>query len=1082
MAMFDEVGCSKGETLKLAHTKLNRVDRHTTLCTGQKLEPAEIDTAGDDSETDASQRTEPPVFHRPSYYGHVRSGPAARSDFNEKEFAAVLAFAVPEKVGGLHNSTVLTTFELNPPSVLLTATELEGYNAELTVRRKHDSALSPPDHSKKFVLSAPSGFVNTGVRDDLVFESKYRRHWRHEQDPHKGQAKSEPCYRPDNIETLARKGPASAALYDAALDYSAARIFTGGGKSHRPTNKEVIRGAHLIAESYKETYLPLSTSKLEYMRNRMRFEWDWQIGVTRLRTLLMSRHRIVSFGEIPVHAYWVAQVEHEEKQYQDTIALPILNVSKHGSREIEPQRKRLAAPRTSIFEQLMHREDFKQKENTYAEIIFHEDSHDRSYIRLRTDHQYKNESHPKKQPCHTAQIELTYRNTRPRGQLPPSDTADDYVPTERIINVTNPASIPLLQKLFPHLTRDNKKYWQHCYMSLRSGHQLMLLVFRQNKLPFTSNLFTTRQNMPPSYDDLRVVMRNAPVVFALVRGTDINLITKSIMNRFSELAKYNPLSKFFIDKCVPYINHKNIKKTSDLPKFTVLPKNSFKVWNKAAVHFSVGGILKHRFGMQQQVHRGKASAHPVPHIQYNRYDMALLLNFTEERADHETPRLTAGDAVRIDFNKHICDFASEHAWSGKVVAPTLSTEIGQVCLIANRPMRQKAGILDKKRYTSVSAEEVDVMTTEQLQAWSRDNRNLLITIFKDNNGNECERLSNGLDRMKVPLKSIDIFAGKEHILSQLRLLIQCKDHTQYDTSSLYQNIHPDDLEKFDDFLRLTLLKDYQCDVVDFWSKRGLLANIAILGGISGSGKTFTSISTLCGYLFRNRIDNDKRNMQLHEYAILVDDPSLAPAAPAYPPVEPPPDAWDTAASAGAVTDDFQSETWLMEDTSAGAVLETMSPVDHVASRDRPVDARGNQNNTGFIPKATLEAGSSAPSIKFKEVYEDGRITHCCIQNETVNHSYETFCKILPSVCEAIGVPMKLIIRMHSVQTEQEALLAMMESSLKLDTRSDARLLRHDPHLKGNNSMVLLEHYLQQNRCEYPGITDKRFRAIQRSVA
>lgn len=304
-------------------------------------------------------------------------------------------------------------------------------------------------------------------------------------------------------------------------------------------------------------------------------------------------------------------------------------------------------------------------------------------------------------------------------------------------------------------------------------------------------------------------MRHAPIIYVLVRGSSVDDIARSIVNRFGELASFNTLSRFFIDAQNPYINNKGIKDTEDLPKFITAPENAYEDWKEFSVRCGVATIIESRcYGMSMQLHEGIASAHPVPHTQYTEggkiIDLSLFLNFFEERTNKELPGLVVGDLVEVEFNIGTGHIQSEHTWKGRVVHPTLSTGIGQICIIADRPCSKEKGILDTKPYTTLMVKRMEAMTAEQLRDWVSKNQDLKIIVINRGSESECKRLCNGLSNMEIPAKLLPNYQGKAHVLEQFRTFLICKDHSQYDMSSLFQTLHPEDRVPVLDALRSSL--------------------------------------------------------------------------------------------------------------------------------------------------------------------------------------------------------------------------------------------------------------------------------------
>lgn len=835
MGQYDELGQSKAALIKLANTKINQVNGHTTLWTGTLKETSDAETSD---------------FKPSSYYGDYQIGPAERSEFHEHERPIAVCFSVPESVTNLSDSFTLTALDINPAIALLTEKEYGEYQAELHKRKQKLAAAAS---AKAGAATEEESHVKEETSSDTPLNDS--------------QANQEP-----------------------ELDASTPR--------YTPTDSNIFVAANLIIDAQPEEYTPFSKAKADKVRECMRREMHWNISKERIRKLLLSRSRYVAMGEISVDTIAAAWGDLKEDPKEDLLPVRIVKGEAADKADLTPEQeaalkqeredkkkadrlvlKRLAPPKPHLFHKVIAYENFEQKEGVKAKITFHEDPNDRSYMRLRFSLLYKDEQRKMQQPKHKLDIDLTYRNTRPRGELPKA-FADTYKPTERIIDVSNHRFIPLLDKLFPHLARDNTEYWAQCYKSLVGGYKLYLLAFRQNELPMTNNLFTSRTDMPAKYYDLQIVMHEAPFVYILVRGTDIDGIAGSIVNRFYDLALYDPLSKFFVDVENPYINNKGIKDTASLPKFITLPENSFEDWNEYAIHCGVGTIIELRHTMGTHYYRGKASVLPVPHTQLKHggkvTDCSYYVNFNQERSEQDLPRLTIDDHVSIDFKPE--DITREILWKGRVVQPTMSTGIGQVCLVADRPIDPTGCMLDKESYSTLSATEMDSMTFEQLRAWAADNQTLTITLIKKDDEKECKRMCNGLSNMKVALKKQEEFPIKTHTLSQLRTFLMCKDHAQYDMHSLFETIHDYDKQAFVPLLRSSLL-DYQNVPVAHWEDEGVTANIIVLGGVSGSGKTYTSINILCGYTLRIKVHSHKAVEQERDLYYLLKSNTKAKAEP-----------------------------------------------------------------------------------------------------------------------------------------------------------------------------------------------------------
>lgn len=118
----------------------------------------------------------------------------------------------------------------------------------------------------------------------------------------------------------------------------------------------------------------------------------------------------------------------------------------------------------------------------------------------------------------------------------------------------------------------------------------------------------------------------------------------------------------------------------------------------------------------------------------------------------------------------------------------------------------------------------------------------------------------------------------------------------------------------------------------------------------------------------------------------------------------------------------------------------------------------------------------------EEEFEKGRVTHACIQNETVDHSYDMWRKRLDELSKSMNVRRKLVIRLHSIQSERKAFHAMINPNFKAGSKDNPERYEPNGELCGTTSESLLEHYLREMRTEHTGITDKRFRMVQGSLA
>jgi hypothetical protein len=968
MGQFKDIGLSKDQTRKLAHTRFNVVDDHTTLwIDNPRDQESEAESAEDATSNDSSE-TQGTGGDKFSYYDGNIIGPAESSEYCENKFTLAVAFGVPANVEGLQDCFTVNNLDLNPPQFLLTDCEHDEFRKKLAARIKNLADAEKADTDK------------------------------------------EPQPKPSTVPNLAQvlaPTPAPTSV-----------------EQHNPSNHELIAAAHLIMSAEPDYYKSLANRKVMAMREIMREEFHLNISFEKFKKTLACPQQFCSYGCIPVDAIDDAALQASEARQKEAQTLPVRGKMKkepNSAEQIKQENmntkfthKRLREPGSHLLN-IIKPLKFEQKEETTAKITFREDPHDRSLMRLHLSHLYKDELRPEEQPSIETDIDLTYRNTRSRDKLPTED-GDTYTPTHRIFDVSEQSNLPTLEKLFPHLVKRDPKYWDKLYLSLKKGGQsLMLVCFQQNNVTLTSNLFTPREEVPTSIQDLRIIMRNTPTIYTLIRGTHINKIVNSVIHRFCQLAEYDPLLELFIDRHNPYINNKGIKETLDLPKFSTLPENTFETFWEFSIHCGVGTVIEQRFAMQKdQEHCGLASIHPVPHTQSNRkgvrLDLALCLNLTEDRSEKIIPRLAPGDHVDVEFDRENANVGTEAAqvWRGRVVAPTISTGLGQVCIVADRPWDNKAKTFtDLRPITTLTVETINDMTPAAVRAWCHNNKDARVVVTKKADEKECKRLCNGLSNMTLPYKLRQEFPKKGEILEGRRELMLCKDHLSYHKSSLYDTIHPEDRQKFQAILPQKL-HAYQQLPVNYWLNEGVTIDIAALGGISGSGKTHMSITILIGYLLQNRISYDKRTEQVNDLARTL--------------------------------------------------------------------------NSIMGCKKSKATENTSEAYCGQEEYEPGRVTHVCVQNETVNHSYETWTKLLPAMCKAMKVKPKFVIRLHSMDSERRALEAMLNSNFPTNQGEYPNIYRQNPALSSQTNECLKEHYLGEFVTKYTGIADKRFHCLRGSAA
>lgn len=102
-----------------------------------------------------------------------------------------------------------------------------------------------------------------------------------------------------------------------------------------------------------------------------------------------------------------------------------------------------------------------------------------------------------------------------------SSKLDEYIETHRVVDVFGPEWDPLLRRLFLHALLEDLDYFVALRNSWDSGHNLTLVYLKHNEHPFCANVFTCRDDMPADHQGLAVVVREASLIFVLLRATAV---------------------------------------------------------------------------------------------------------------------------------------------------------------------------------------------------------------------------------------------------------------------------------------------------------------------------------------------------------------------------------------------------------------------------------------------------------------------------------------------------------------------------------------------------------------------------------
>lgn len=676
----------------------------------------------------------------------------------------------------------------------------------------------------------------------------------------------------------------------------------------------------------------------------------------------------------------------------------------------------------------------------------------KSLIRIEHTFNYQDTATPKTQPRHVAHVELTYRNARRPAPTTEVDESfgsavpwekpveDAYDPTHRITDVSDREWEPTLRKLYPQTNAD-KDYFNKLYGGIdRSGNKLFLVRFYHNESTCTSNVLTHRQGMPGAYDDLRIVIKNTPVIYMLIRGHKIDDDIENVVEQFKSLSLYNPMSVIYTDPSNATMGNSGIKPTAELPKFVAKARYAFETWPEYEQVVGLAALIEQREFMGKHVYQGKVAVVPVP-ATYNgihKLYFAYHLQMSVDKHD-AAPSLVSGDAVTIDFHPG-GNAASANAWKGSITSATDATSMGQLNVIVNRPTEKGTSVpLDTQEYTVLLLEDLKKMRrSSTLRTWSRSNCIIPVTIFTKGKDKECKRLMNNLKYMKPSNKLRADFPAKAEELDQHQEFLMSKDFTQFVGTPLFENIDPQQLVQARPIVTSSL-RPYQLSRFQDLENNGLHCKTAPLTGPSGSGKSFLALNIAMPYLLDILVPDSVIEYNRKEKAIMFQQ-------------------------------DAEYERKVAAKIAAKAKgIEIAESTEPSASKDT--------NKREFAPPA--------PDDKKPETYttQQGRITFCGIQNDTVEKAYHDMRDVTRRFATDMKLGAKLVIRMYGQESELDAVLAMARPGY--NPLAHGLPFNVDPSTKvtGTLPLGLLDSYLAFFRGNgNPGIRDSRMKEVYGSAA
>jgi hypothetical protein len=164
--------------------------------------------------------------------------------------------------------------------------------------------------------------------------------------------------------------------------------------------------------------------------------------------------------------------------------------------------------------------------------------------------------------------------------------------------------------------------------------------------------------------------------------------------------------------------------------------------------------------------------------------MAYMVHVTFDKERNGMPKLTEHDSVRIDFGSDAN--IRGVGWPGKVMAPTMASNIDTITMKATRPIHD-GEIVDLDSRSPITYDVLDKMAAADARAWCRAQKTR-VKFYTKSTGKEAKRIANNIDLLRVPKKELGNDTAKEAKLQEVTRLLTCNDHTLYTCSSLYQDL------------------------------------------------------------------------------------------------------------------------------------------------------------------------------------------------------------------------------------------------------------------------------------------------------
>jgi hypothetical protein len=159
-------------------------------------------------------------------------------------------------------------------------------------------------------------------------------------------------------------------------------------------------------------------------------------------------------------------------------------------------------------------------------------------------------------------VDVTYPNVRIKGDVVPSehDTEPNiYVPRHSLIEVSSNHYVLYLNVIYPHIVEKIPEYFLSLQASVqKTRYRLHLLTVGCNEHPHGVNMFTLHQDMPTDHMNAATALKHCPIIFLLLRGSDIEESVEGVFQQFKQLATNNPMSaiiknahqQFIYNECI----------------------------------------------------------------------------------------------------------------------------------------------------------------------------------------------------------------------------------------------------------------------------------------------------------------------------------------------------------------------------------------------------------------------------------------------------------------------------------------------------------------------------------------------------